>query len=101
MSIESRIIKCDYPGCGAKIEIHGHWTSWRHDFGWGECIYGDCCREHRALADADKRLLDRVQELVQYLGIWEREKLVAILKIFGEEPGEEAKGISEIKGETR
>jgi hypothetical protein len=85
MSIESRILKCDYPGCEAKIEVHGHGTSWRHDYGWGECVYGDCCREHRTLAEADKRLLDHVQDLVEDLDVRDRETLVAILKVFGED----------------
>jgi hypothetical protein len=100
MSIESRILKCDYPGCEAKVEIHGYGTSWRRDFGWGECLYyGDCCPEHLSLAKADKRLLDRVHDLVASLDVRDRETLVAILKVFGEEPG--AGGIRATQGEIR
>jgi hypothetical protein len=83
MSIESQTMKCDYPGCGAKIEVHGYGTSWRHDYGWGECVYGDCCREHQAATESYKRLLDRVRDLVEDLDVRDRETLVAILNVLG------------------
>jgi hypothetical protein len=85
MSIEYTVMRCDYPGCAATVTVSDA-TSWRHDYGWAECAYGDCCREHRALAEAGKRLLDRVQDLVEDLDVRDRETLVAILKVFGEEP---------------
>jgi hypothetical protein len=85
MSVESQTMKCDYPGCMTRVVISRS-TSWRHDYGWCECAYGDCCRKHLSLAKADEKLLDRVHDLVASLDVRDRETLVAILKIFGDEP---------------